>query len=72
MNNSGTDISLCFYEAEFVKTRCENSLNFYSCFILAAIWQQLTWLALVLDRCGARHERRNKGVLPAPTASIRA
>ena len=33
--------------------------SFYFWLILTDIWQQPTSLALVLDRCGARHERRN-------------
>jgi hypothetical protein len=48
-----------FYEAAFVKTRCEKCFLFYFWLILTGIWRQPTCLALALDRCGARHERRN-------------
>jgi hypothetical protein len=41
-----------FYEAEFVKTRCENSLCLFFLFLFTDIGQQLTSLALVLDYCG--------------------
>jgi hypothetical protein len=51
--------SLGFYEADFVKARGEKSFSLSFCLVLAAFWQQLSCPALVLDHCGARHERRN-------------
>jgi hypothetical protein len=39
--------------------------SFYFWLILTDIWQQPTSLALVLDRCGARHEYR-KDQTPKP------
>jgi hypothetical protein len=54
-----------FYEAEFVKPRGEFSFLFSFWLSFIRIWQQFTPLALVLDRCGARHERR-KDQTPKP------
>ena len=50
--NFGVTPEWRFYEAEFVKTRCENSLCFIFLFVFIDIGQQLTSLALVLDHCG--------------------
>jgi hypothetical protein len=41
-----------FYEAEFVKTRCENSLCFIFCSFLPTSDNNSPPLALVLDHCG--------------------
>ena len=51
---------LGFYEAEFVKTRCENSLCFIFCSFLPTFGQQLISLALVLDHCGGRLRRHDQ------------
>src|SRR5215510_14766963 len=58
-------LALGFYEAEFVKPRGEFSFLFSFWLSFIRIWQQFIRLALVLDRCGARHERR-KDQTPKP------
>jgi hypothetical protein len=45
--------------------------SFYFWLILTDIGAELTCLALVLDRCGARHERRNDQT-PKPVTFERA
>ena len=58
-----------FYEADFVKARCENSLRFIFLFVFTDIRQQLTSLALVLDHCSgvyaAMIKRQSQLLLPA-------